>query len=63
MFWNKKKSELSWQEEAKIESAVFRLKNIMLDCMNQPTIDRLEREIELLKEENDELLKRKEIHI
>lgn len=63
MFWNKKKSGLSWQEEAKIESAVFRLKNIMLDCKNQPTIDKLQREIELLKEENDELLKRKETHI
>ena len=63
MFWKKKESKLSWQEEAKIESAMFRLKSIMLDCMNQPTIDRLERKIELLKEENDELLKRKETHI
>lgn len=63
MFWKKKESKLSWQEEAKIEFAMFRLKNIMLDCANQPTIDKLKREIALLKEENDELLKRKETHI
>ena len=54
---------LSWQDEYKIDMAVSKVRDAMLNCKYNPLIKNLELEVEKLKMENQEIQMKKIINV